>query len=37
MEIKVRALDGIEEKSVQQVEEELLKKHELNVKLEEGK
>ena len=28
MEIKVRALDGIEEKSVQQVEEELLKKHE---------
>jgi hypothetical protein len=28
MEIKVRALDGIEEKSVQQIEEELLKKHE---------
>jgi hypothetical protein len=28
MEIKVRALDGVEEKSVQQVEEELLKKHE---------
>lgn len=28
MEIKVKALDGIEEKSVQQVEEELLKKHE---------
>jgi len=28
MEIKVRALDGIEQKSVQQVEEELLKKHE---------
>lgn len=28
MEIKVRALNGIEEKSVQQVEEELLKKHE---------
>ena len=28
MEIKVRALDGIEEKGVQQVEEELLKKHE---------
>lgn len=28
MEIKVRALDGIEEKSVQQVEEELLKRHE---------
>lgn len=28
MEIKVRALEGVEEKSVQQVEEELLKKHE---------
>lgn len=28
MEIKVRALDVVEEKSVQQVEEELLKKHE---------
>jgi hypothetical protein len=31
MEIKVRALDGVEEKSVQQVEEELLKKHEEEV------
>ena len=28
MEIKVRSLEGVEEKSVQQVEEELLKKHE---------
>lgn len=28
MEIKVRALEGVEEKSVQQIEEELLKKHE---------
>jgi len=31
MEIKVRALDGVEEKSVQQVEEELLKKHEQEI------
>ena len=28
MELKVRALDGIEEKSVQEIENELLKKHE---------
>ena len=28
MEIKVRALDGIEEKSVQEVEQALLEKHE---------
>lgn len=28
MEIKVRALDNVEQKSIQQVEEELLKKHE---------
>ena len=31
MEIKVRALDAAEEKSVQQVEEELLKKHEQEI------
>ena len=28
MELKVRAVDGIEEKSIAQVEEELLEKHE---------
>ena len=39
MEIKVRAVEGVEEKSVQEVEQELIEKHEekLNTEVEEAK